>query len=195
LTAGASHTRRCRPDRSTRWQERRPIRDRVEDSVIDGQDFASLTLPETEEAGGELHRRIAVALRRIGEQRADAADAEGRSPRWRAASLAAAVELAAASLGAIAAGGHAPTERSDLHPATVGAVMYGAPALSALLRRLEQDRRLLSSLARALESRLDEEHSTPWGRMPLRPLVAEVALAEPARCAQALERGVGEGEA
>ncbi len=195
MTAGALSTRRCRPNRSTTWQERRPIRDRVRGSLTGEQDFESLTLPETEEAGGELHRRIAVALRRIGEQRADAPDAEGRSPRWRAVSLAAAVELAAAALGAIAADGHAPADRSDLHPATVGAVMYAAPTLSALLTRLQQDRRLLASLARALESRLDEEHSTPWGRTPLRRLVAEVALAEPARCAQALERRVGEGEA
>jgi hypothetical protein len=73
--------------------------------------------------------------------------------------------------------------------------MYAAPTLSALLTRLEQDRRLLASLARALESRLSEEHATPWGRMPLRRLVAELALAEPARCAQALERPLIEGEA
>ena len=150
--------------------------------------FESLTLAETEEASGELYRRIAVALRRIGERRADDPDAESRSPRWRAASLAAATELAAAALGAIAAGAAAASERSDRHPATVAAVMYAAPTLSALLTRLEQDRRLLASLARTLESRLAEEHETPWGRLPLRRLVAEVALAEPARCAQALER-------
>ena len=33
--------------------------------------FASLTLAEVEEASGELHRRVAIALRLIGEQRAD----------------------------------------------------------------------------------------------------------------------------
>ncbi len=152
----------------------------------------SLALPELEEASGELHRRIAVALRRIGERRADDVDAlndaSGRSPRRRAASLAAATELTAATLGAIAAGAAPPGERIDRHPATVAAVMYAAPTVVALLGRLEQDRRMLASLARALESQLDEEHATPWGRISLRRLVAEVALVEAAACARALER-------
>lgn len=65
--------------------------------------------------------------------------------------------------------------------------MYAAPMLNALLARLEQDRRLLASLARTLESRLDEPHDTAWGRLPLRALVVLVALEEPARCAQAVE--------
>lgn len=159
----------------------------------------SLALPELEEASGELHRRIAVALRRIGERRADDIDAlndaDGRNPRRRAASLAAAAELAAATLGAIAAGAAPPSERIDRHPATVAAVMYAAPTVAALLGRLEQDRRLLASLARALESRLDEEHETPWGRISLRRLVAEVALVEAAACARALERHVEATEA
>ena len=159
----------------------------------------SLALPELEEASGELHRRIAVALRRIGGRCAgdiDALnDADGRNPRRRAASLAAAAELAAATLGAIAAGAAPPGERIDRHPATVAAVMYAAPTVAALLGRLEQDRRLLASLARALESRLDEEHETPWGRISLRRLVAEVALVEAAACARALERHVEATEA
>ena len=158
--------------------------------------FDSLSLPAIEEASGELHRRVAVALRRIGERRADdpAADAARRSPRQRTATLGAATELAAVTLGAIAAGGAAPRARSDLHAATVAAVMYAAPTLSALLTRLEQDRRLLASLARALESRLDEEHETAWGRITLRRVVAGVALAEAARCAQALERAAEAAE-
>ena len=93
------------------------------------------------------------------------------------------------------AGASPPGERTDRHPATVAAVMYAAPTVAALLGRLEQDRRLLASLARALESRLDEEHETPWGRISLRRLVAEVALVEAAACARALERHVEATEA
>lgn len=66
--------------------------------------------------------------------------------------------------------------------------MYAAPTVSALLSRLEQDRRLLASLARHLESRLGEEHATPWGHVPLRRLLSEAAVVEAAGCARALER-------
>lgn len=126
-------------------------------------------------------------LRLLGEQRADMADTQGHSPRWRLASLAAAFELAASTLGAISNGGLGPTERSDLNTTTIAAVMYAAPTLPALLSRMEQNRRLLASLARALESRIAEEHPTPWGEISLHRLVTEVSLAEPARCVQALE--------
>ena len=158
--------------------------------------FDTLSLPAIEEAAGELRRRIAVALRRIGERRADEPDddAERLSPRRRAAKLGATTELAAATLGAIAAGAAPPSARSDLHAATVAAMMYAAPTLAALLTRLEQDRRLLASLARALGSRLDEEHQTAWGRTTLRRVVAGVTLAEAARCAQALERAAEAAE-
>ena len=66
--------------------------------------------------------------------------------------------------------------------------MYAAPTISALLARLEQDRRLVASTARMLESRLDEQHATPWGTLTLRDVVTEVTLTEPARSAQELER-------
>lgn len=65
--------------------------------------------------------------------------------------------------------------------------MYAAPTVSALLSRLEQDRRLLASLARHLESRLDGEHATAWGETALRTIVTDVALTTPAACAQELE--------
>jgi hypothetical protein len=156
--------------------------------VIQQDAFDTLALDELDEASGELHLRIGTALRRIGEGQAEHADPDGRSPRQRIASLVAAMELAANSLAAIAAGGTAPDARIDRHPTAVAAVMYAAPSIPALLIRLEQDRRLVASLARHLESRLGEAHVTPWGHAPLRRLITEIAIAEPARCAQSLER-------
>ena len=156
--------------------------------VAAGPAFDTLNVPEIEEAAGELHRRISVALRRLGELRADRPDGDARSARWRVAALCAALELAAATLGAIAAGARPASERTDRHPATVAAVMYAAATIPALLTRLEQDRRLLASLARHLESRLGEEHATPWGNVPLRRVLTEVAVVEASACAQALER-------
>lgn len=135
-----------------------------------------------------MHRRIATALRAIGEGRADRSGTAGQSPRWRVASLVAATELAAATLGVAAAGSDAVSPRTDQHPATVAAVMYAAPTVPALLGRLEQDRRLLTSLARTLAGRLDEIASTPWGHLPLRQVVTTVAVVEAARCAVALEQ-------
>ena len=73
--------------------------------------------------------------------------------------------------------------------------MYAAATIPALLTRLEQDRRLLASLARHLESRLDEEHTTPWGHVPLRRLIGEAAVGEAAGCAQALERPTASSQA
>ncbi len=156
--------------------------------VAAGPAFDTLNVPEVEEAAGELHRRISVAFRHLGEQRADRPGEDGRSARWRVAALCAVLELAAATLGAIAAGARPASERTDRHPATVAAVMYAAATIPALLTRLEQDRRLLASLTRHLESRLAEEHPTPWGHVPLRRLVSEAAVVEAAGCAQALER-------
>ncbi|MBM3138675.1 MAG: hypothetical protein FJZ92_00305 [Chloroflexi bacterium] len=150
--------------------------------------FDAMALDDLEEAAGELHRRISAALRRIGEAQAEQPDGEQRTPRWRVASLAAALELACASLAAVAAGGGTPDVRHDRHPALVSALMYAAPSIPALLTRVDQDRRLLASFSRSLDSRLGEPHVTPWGHISLRRLLSEVAIAEPARCAQALER-------
>lgn len=147
----------------------------------------ALALGEIEEVAGELQRRIGVALRLMGERRADELDAEGRSARWRVAALVAGVELAAATLGAVAASTETPSARVDRHPATIAGLMYAAPSLPALLSRLDQDRRLVTSLARSLESRLEEERATPWGFVTLRHLLTEVTIAEAARCAQHLE--------
>ena len=149
--------------------------------------LASLSLAEIEEVSGELHRRIGVALRTIGEQGADDRGAHETSPRQLVASLAASFELAASTLGAIAAAVPPVGGRSDRHPTTIAAVMYAAPSLSALLSRLEQDRRLLASLARTLESRLDESHPGGWGEIAMRELVGEVAVIASAACAQDLE--------
>ncbi len=153
--------------------------------------FASLTLAEVEEASGELHRRVAIALRSIGERRADERGEMGThadSPRQIAAALAASLELAASTLGAVAANVAPVGGRIDRHPTTVAAVMYAAPTIGALLARLEQDRRLLASTARTLESRLDEQHATPWGTLTLRGMVTEIALTETASSAQELEQ-------
>lgn len=150
--------------------------------------FASLSLAEVEEVSGELHRRIGVALRTIGERRADQRAEHDASPRQLVASLVASLELAAGTLGAIAAAVTPPDGRSDRHPTTVAAVMYAAPTLGALLSRLEQDRRLLASIARTLESRLDEQQATAWGTITMRGIVDEVAVAASAACAQDLEQ-------
>jgi hypothetical protein len=75
-----------------------------------------------------------------------------------------------------------------MHPSTVAATVYAAPTIQALLARLDQDRRLLASLARTLEPRFEEACDSPWGRMTLRRLVIELAIAHPARLALELER-------
>lgn len=149
--------------------------------------FDDLPLETLEEASGELHRRIAVALRHIGEERADETDESRRSPRQRVAALAVLIELAAQTLAAAAAATDPPSGRVDRHPAAIAAVMYGAPTISALLQRLEQDRRMLASHARGLESRLETPSRGAWGDLPLRGLLSEVAIAAPAECAQMLE--------
>lgn len=153
--------------------------------------LAALSLDELEETAGELHRRIGVALRALGEGRADHSpgdDLRAHSPRWHVASLIAATELAAATLGAVAAGGAAPRTRTDQHPTTVAAIMYAAPTIPALLGRLEQDRRLFTSFARTFMPRADDEVQTAWGAIGLRQLVAMVTVVEPARCAMLLEQ-------
>ena len=81
------------------------------------------------------------------------------------------------------------------NPAAVAAVMYGAPTIPALLARLEQDRRMLASLARHEEARLGEAVLWPWGEASLRRVLTEVALGEASRCAQAVEARVAAIEA
>jgi hypothetical protein len=183
----SSGARSCSQTRYTRRSDRRSP---TQQDALD-----TLSLAEIEEASGELYRRLATALRSIGERRADDPDAERRSPRQHAASLAATTELAAAALGAIAAGTSGPTERNDRHPTTVAAIMYATPTIAALLTRLEQDRRMLTSLARTLESRFEEQCDSPWGRLTVRRLLTEVALTEAARCARELERRAETAEA
>jgi len=150
--------------------------------------FGQLPLDQLEEVAGELLRRAGAALRAIGEAQADDPDAEGVSPRRRVAELIAATELVTATLGAIAGSLEAPRDRLDRAPAVIAALIYGAPTLAGLLARLEQDRRALASLARHLEPRLDERHSTAWGDLTPRDLVIRHAIEEPARHAQALEQ-------
>lgn len=152
----------------------------------------ALTLAEIEEASGELHRRIAAALRAIGELRADTPGADERTPRREVASFAATLELAGLVFAAITSGSDGTTARVDRRPELVAAVMYAAPSISALLGRVEQDRRLVSSLGRAIESRLDEEHATPWGEQSLRRVLVDVLLGAGARCAMALESRLDE---
>jgi hypothetical protein len=108
------------------------------------------------------------------------------------AALAASTELAATTLGA-ALSGHAQVTlpRLDELPETIAAMMYAAPSIPALLSRLEQDRRLLTSLSRTLESRFDEQYETARGPMTLREFVTAVTIMDPARCAQALESTLG----
>ncbi len=152
--------------------------------------LAQLSFDEIEETSGELHRRIGTALRLIGEERADAVAPGNRSPRWLAAELAATIELAAQTFAAAASGHEAPTSRVDRQSAMVSAVMYAAPTLPALLTRLEQDRRLLASLARTIEDGADaaDVRQTPWGERRLREVLVEVAITAAARCALPLER-------
>ena len=142
--------------------------------------FEALTLAEIEESAGELHRRVAAALRAVGEERADAPGPAGASPRGEAAALAATLELAALALAGAAAGGEAAPPPADRVPALAAALAYAAPSIGALLARLEQDRRLAAALARSLEPRLGEERA-------LRRLLVEALLGAPARCAMALE--------
>ena len=139
----------------------------------------ALPLDAVEEACGELHRRIGVALRAVGEAEADEGGRD--APRRLVAGYAASLELVCATFAASAAGVAAPGGRTDRHPATVAAVMYGAPAIPALLARLEQDRRMLASLARHEEARLDAPIPGPWGEASLRRVLIEVALGEAAR--------------
>lgn len=149
----------------------------------------ALSLDEVEEAGGEIHRRLATAFRLLGEEHADRAEPGERTARWHVASLIAMTELAAHTLGAIAAGTSQVTApRLDRHAATIAAVMYAAPTIPALASLLEHDRRRTASLARTLEDQLDEPYATPFGTTSLRGLLASVCVAEPARCALLLER-------
>lgn len=157
-----------------------------------GAALEALTLAEIEETAGELHRRIAATLREIGERRADKGGRNG--PRAKVASLAVATEIAGITLGALAAGREAHVPRLDIHPSTVAAVMYATPTIPALLARLDQNRRLVASLARTLESRLDEECESPWGRLSIRRLVADVSIVHPARLAMELEAVADERE-
>ena len=136
--------------------------------------IGDLGLPEIEEAIGELHRRVGAALRALGERGADRADAGGRTPRREVAGLAASLELAALALAAGSAEGAGGDGRRG---ALADGLMYAAPTIPALLQRLEQDRRLLASLARGAGD----------GRA-LRRLLAEEGLGASARCAMALER-------
>lgn len=149
--------------------------------------FDDLPLETIEEAGGEIVRRIMVALREVGEARADEPDGARLSPRRRVAALAVLTELACATFAAVAAGVAPPEGRIDRHPAAVAAVMYGAPTVTGLLHRLEQDRRMLTSHARGLEHRLSEPAGGAWPGSSLRSVLSEATLAAPAECAQAIE--------
>lgn len=149
--------------------------------------FDELPLETLEEAGGELVRRIALALREVGEARADEAPRNHVPPRKRVASLVVLTEVAGATFAAAAAGIAPPDGRLDRHPAAVAAVMYGAPTVGGLLQRLEQDRRMLASYARGLEHRLGERAGGAWGDATLRSVLSEVTIAAPAECAQALD--------
>lgn len=168
-----------------------PSDDSAGRAALDALDV--LPLDALEETCGELHRRIAVALRAIGEIEADEGGRE--APRRVVAGYAASLELACATFGAAAAGVAAAGGRVDRHPAAVAAVMYGAPTIPALLARLEQDRRMLASLARHEEARLSDALLTPWGETSLRRVLTEVALGEASRCARALELRIAAIEA
>ena len=65
--------------------------------------------------------------------------------------------------------------------------MYAAPTIPALLQRLDQDRRLLVSLARAAAERLGGEDADPRDQRALRRLLVESGLGAAARCAMAIE--------
>ena len=146
-----------------------------------------LSLPEIEEAIGEIERRIAVALRALGERAADEPDAAGRSPRREVADLSADLELAALALAVVAEGGALPDEPGERRAALAAGLMYAAPTIPALLQRLDQDRRLLVSLARAADERLGGEDADPQDQRALRRLLVEAGLGAAARCAMALE--------
>lgn len=150
-------------------------------------DFDDLPLETLEEAGGELIRRVTVALHEIGELRADELDEERVSPRRRVAALVVLTELACSTFAAAAAGIDPPGGRLDRHPAAIAAVMYGAPTVTGLLQRLEQDRRMLASHVRGLQHRLGDPSGGAWAGASLRSVLSEVALAAPAACAQALD--------
>lgn len=147
----------------------------------ESRELEQLSLTEIEEAIGEIQRRIAVALRGLGERTADEPGPAGRSPRLEVAELAAQFELAALALAAVA-GGAAPPVDDDHRPALAAALMYAAPTIPALLQRLDQDRRLLVSLARTAE-----EHAAPDDGRPVRRLLVESGMGAAARCAMALE--------
>lgn len=138
-----------------------------------------LGLPEIEEAIGEIERRISVALRALGERAADEPDASGRSPRLETAELATNLELSALALAAAADGDVLAGEPPDRHEVYAGGLMYAAPTIPALLQRLDQDRRLLVSLARAAE-----ERAAPGAGARL---LVQHGLGAAARCAMALE--------
>lgn len=152
--------------------------------------FETLSLDELEEASGELHRRIASALREIGEVRGDEWDIEGLAPRRRVTAYVTLLELAAQTLAAITAGVAPPTARTDEHLSIIAAMVYATPTIPSLLTRLEQDRRQLVSLARGRETMLDLESNTPWGYVTTRRIIVEASIAEAARCVMALERFV-----
>ncbi|MFN8639915.1 MAG: hypothetical protein U0360_10805 [Dehalococcoidia bacterium] len=156
--------------------------------------LATLTLAELEEAAGELQRRIGVALRRIGERDADSYDTAGRSPRRQAARLAVECEVTALALAARAAGLPGSPRVPAEHPTFAAAIAYGAPNLPALVSRLEQDRRVLASLARQLESRLDEPLGASEPETP-RELLIRALIEAPARAALAFERFLDERDA
>lgn len=148
----------------------------------------ALSLVELEEVAGELQRRLGVALRLIGERDADALDPGGRSPRRRTAELAVESEVVALALAALAAGQSAGERLPAGHATLAAAIAYAAPNLQALLTRLDQDRRLLTSLARQLESRLDEPFEFGRTRETPRQLLVVALIEGPARVALALER-------
>jgi len=152
--------------------------------------FEAMSLPEIEEVSGELHRRLGVALRTIGELKADQLVEGGPSPRQQVAALATALELVSTTLAAVIGRATPPTARSDRHPSQIAAVVYATPTISGLLTRLEQDRRMLTSLARHLEPRLAEPLESAWGSGTIRQLVIQLSIAEPARVAQSLENAL-----
>lgn len=150
-----------------------------------------LTLAEVEEAAGELQRRLGVALRRIGERDADRGGMTSVSPRRQVAELAALCEVTAVALGAVAAGLPLGPRLASGHPTLPAAIAYGAPNLQGLLTRLEQDRRVLTSLARQLESRLDLAMAFSSEEVTPRQLLLEALIEQPARLAFELERVAG----
>jgi hypothetical protein len=154
-----------------------------------------LSLAELEEAAGEIQRRVGVALRRIGERDADRPNLEGMTARRRAAELAVACEVAALALGSLAAALPTGPLLPPGHPTLAAALAYGAPTLQSLLGRLEQDRRVLASLARQLESRLETPATFGAREITPRRLLVEVLIEVPARAALELERIAGLREA